>query len=258
METGIAALTDGDSLYYAEYPLLPFAPHTPVTQLIQGIYAQFSDKALRLLRHPIRVNYSPTLLCRSMTAVAAKRLKQDTASPIQEWVASHPHRIEIAYKAELTPSMEFDANAMTSLSIPIPRYQQNRKVRAFLFNREGELLSGAVNQNAIQKTNHAEVLALQSYYQQHREGFQSPTILITSLQCCKMCAAMFWQMHHNPLENLKVFYLEKEVGPIARDTVFTAKGNTRRSLVHASVDLLKEVEFPLTENSWSTLFPAKI
>lgn len=127
-----------------------------------------------------------------------------------------------------------------------PLYEKHRPVKALLFDDEGRLLSWAQNKNAREKTNHAEVLALQAYYEKWQEGFHSPTLLVTSLQCCKMCAAIYWQMHQKPIENLKSYYTRRELGPLAKDTLLTVASNSRRTLKLGTEALMKPLEFEKT------------
>jgi hypothetical protein len=116
------------------------------------------------------------------------------------------------------------------LSPNLPQHKKNRFVRAALLNGTNELVAIAENQNSRNKSHHAEVVLLQSYFRDLQKGFPEPMTLYTSLQCCKMCAAMFWHMHSNPWKNLKSIYLEPETGPSARDSILAANGNIRRSL----------------------------
>lgn len=121
----------------------------------------------------------------------------------------------------------------------------HKKIKAFLTDTHKSFFLFSENLPNKNKTLHAEVALLQNYYQIKQKGFDVPVELYTSLQCCKMCAAMFWHMHENPLMNLKSFYLTKETGPSARNSILDAKSNSRRALKISEADSNKILEFQL-------------
>jgi hypothetical protein len=249
-----AAITLPHEILYSTFQPRPQEPHSAVTQLIQGIYEQYPDEAIRILRRPIWVNYVPSILCRSMIAIAAKRysvmtdwtrLSDDLSLPWRQVIYTTPP------ESPRTPSAMDYGEALVwlqGLSSPKqvePRYRQDRSVRAVLLNANNQVLLWAENENSRNKTKHAEVQLLQKHFAMTQEGLSEPTTLISSLQCCKMCAGLYWSMHTYPWAHLRAAYIRPEIGPSARDTIFTPNGNFRREFYNDPGLLHKQVEFTI-------------
>lgn len=244
----LAAIETADTIFYSRYQPKPQEPHSAVTQLIQGIYQAYPENALKILRQPIILNYTPSLLCRGMMAIAGKRHR------IELDYFKRPHRQQftpIIYNSKLTLSKEPLSPPLTNRDIqewinhPPLKQSFQKQVRAVLVNHDQTYILSAENESLINKTLHSEVVLLQKYYALHQQGFSSPTTLLTNLQSCKMCAAMWWHMHSNPWENLQSIYSHPELGPSARDTVLTSGGNWRRHEAQSEEQLHQMVERPL-------------
>lgn len=217
--------------YYSCYSPTINEPHSAVTQLIQGIYTNYPFQAQEILRNRIYLNYQPTLMCHSMIKIAAKRFAIDKNFkiakdhiPIQYF--PYEQTLKTTPKASIETAIQW--LKAKDLETPLPRYLSHRNVKAFITNYDKTIFMFAKNENQSNKTLHAEVILLQKYFQSFKRGFTEPTELYTTLQCCKMCASMFWQMHQHPLDNLKVFYLQKEHGPSAVNTILQGNSNIRR------------------------------
>lgn len=250
-----AAIFLSDRILYSAHEPKPQEPHSAVTQLIQGIFDQNPDKALSLLRQPIVVSYKLSILCRGMIGIAAKRFRfepeldsilQRSGLPLTRVRYAEPElepRLALATYEEAVQWVLGATTAVTSQDeMMTPKYLKDRAVRAVLLNTQNQILLLAENKNSKNKTKHAEVLLLQEYYRMHRQGFQEKALLMTSLQCCKMCAAMAWHMHLDPLQNLRALYVMPEKGSSARDTIFTPGGNLRREFYQDKSAILRSVE----------------
>ena len=101
---------------------------------------------------------------------------------------------------------------------PSQRYLCNRAVGAVLVSAEGKILAQSVNQNAKNRTFHAEVTLIQSYWARYRQPFPCGTTLYVTLKPCKMCSAMIVRMAKD-MRNFKVIYREDDPGPHARHTL---------------------------------------
>lgn len=254
-EWQLAIIETENAIYYSNYCPQPLEPHSAVTQLIQGLYQSQPNEALRLLRRPIITNYNPTLLCQGMIAVAAKRslvnkqlslkeTKKELIS-IRYWICQ-PRDISFqspSLKEEDSLSNKNNLNAWLS---HYPTYPRHNSIRAALTDSHEATMLTAQSDSKINKTLHAEVILLQNYFSIHSKGFKEPTQLHTNLQSCKMCAAMFWHMHVNPWENLRAFYYYTEQGSIARDTLFTSGGNSRRAITKIKTEIFQSIEKLLT------------
>jgi len=260
-EWQIAVIETENVIYYSNYCPQPLEPHSAVTQIIQGLYQNRPDEALRLLRRPIITNYNPTLLCRGMIAVAAKRYLINKHFSLEN---THKNLVPIRYLIEHSQNTSLPSPSST-LSSPIrdkdclsnkanlntwlshyPTYPRHKSIRAALTDSRGVTVLAAESDSKINKTLHAEVVLLQKYFSVHAEGFKVATQLHTNLQSCKMCAAMFWHMHTDPWKNLKASYYYAEQGSIARDTLFTSGSNSRRAIARNNTEIFQSVEKLLT------------
>lgn len=250
-----AAIFLSDRILYSTYEPKPQEPHSAVTQLIQGIFEEIPEKALSLLRHHIVVNYKPSILCRGMIAIAAKRFRfepeldsilKQSSLPLELVHYLGPKLEPLRFLATYQEAASWVCGATKEVETQdkeeAPKYLQDRAVRAVLFNAQNQVLLMAENKNSKNKTKHAEVVLLQDYFRVHQQGFQEETLLMTSLQCCKMCAAMAWHMHVDPLQNLRAIYVMPEKGSSARDTIFTPGGNLRREFYQDKNAILRSVE----------------
>lgn len=250
-----AALFFKNRYYLSHYSPLPFEPQSATTQLIQGIYESFPDQAIAMLRARILMDYQPSLLCRGMISVAAKRYSVDL-NLNQKISESLTDPIEISYAVKNDGVVNFEESFLCAGKSWIqfkdksferdnhsrPRHQESRLVRSLLLDENLKIQMGAENRNSKNKTKHAEIQLLQNYFAKNKKGFDKRNVLVTSLQCCKMCAAMIWHMQMEPLNNLEVYFFEEETGSSARDTILTAGGNLRRELFSAASDYKKVVE----------------
>lgn len=248
-----AVIETENEIFYSTYQPQPQEPQSAVTQLIQGLYQNRPQEALRILRNPIFTNYSLSLLCRGMIVVAAKRSlvnkdffhgNTDKITKQIQFQINKPDKDSVLCNKVLHIKDENSLNMWLRQSPSYPRYNS---VRAALSDMNGKILLAAESDSKINKTFHAEVVLLQSYFAQNSKGFSNHTRLYTNLQCCKMCAAMFWHMHSNPWKNLEAFYYYPEQGSIARDTIFTSGGNWRRSVANNESEIYQSKEKLLSD-----------
>lgn len=242
---------DGQILYATQKPsgLGDQEPFSAVTRLIQGIYQTYPDQARKICRSRIYTTQpSLTPFCRGMIHVAAKRVT------LLEPGAPHPDLLS-ARLQDLThwnsgtvtlASQELEQTLHTYLSqTPSPpksldnwaqlthrlvselprnsiRHQSNRPIVALLLGQtaghtELSLLAAAQNENAKNRTLHAEVNLIQNWYRNTGRAIPEGSVILTSLKPCRMCAGLIWQTAQNRRQ-LKVIYLENDPGPNAQNT----------------------------------------
>ncbi len=231
-------------------------PSSSVTRLIQGIYEKYPDSARMLCRARIYTTQPRlTPFCRGMVRVAAKRITllgtgSDGESEIQtmtgqlnlpaidltEWdTTPHSARSDVFEKIlnerlsaldqapkTLENWMKFTQNLAQSLPRHPLRHQSDRPVVALLLTQKPkstdlELLAAACNQNAKNRTLHAEVNLIQNWYRATGKLIPEDAVVITSLKPCRMCAGLIWQSSKNHRQ-LRVYYLENDPGPNAQNT----------------------------------------
>jgi tRNA(Arg) A34 adenosine deaminase TadA len=237
----IAYLNDGQATYFAREKVAPHYPSSAIVKLIQGVYESYPAQARRILRNRIFSTHLPTEMCWGMIKVAARKFEAPVAIQIHSLISnphatemkgldfSLPEPFEIALKSN--PSHSDFLLAARALSSKVPRngarYECDRAIAAILVAPDGVVLSWAVNSNAKNKTQHAEVNALQKYYTKYKMALPRGTRLYSTLKPCRMCAAMMWQMAED-FRSIKVYYAEFDSGPNARSTVLNAGSLERR------------------------------
>jgi tRNA(Arg) A34 adenosine deaminase TadA len=104
----------------------------------------------------------------------------------------------------------------------VPRSSRNRPVAALLLSPQPQtgqlqLLASAVNQNARNRTLHAEVNLIQNLYRRTGHLIPPHSYVLSSLKPCRMCAALIWQSAER-IETLQILYGENDPGPHAQNT----------------------------------------
>ena len=151
-------------ILYSCYTPKPQEPNSAVTQLIQGIYENDPNNAIFVLRNRIYTNYIPTLICKSMIAIAAKRISQKenlefllnstTLQKIQ--ITYSPQKIENQISILefengikwLRGTNETQLNLNTNRQ---PLYTKNRSVRAFIINSQKKIIDGPFYRDGFEK-----------------------------------------------------------------------------------------------------------
>ncbi|KAB8028115.1 Bd3614 family nucleic acid deaminase [Fluviispira multicolorata] len=244
--TDFAFIIYNETIYYAKYSLFPKKPHSAITVLIQGIYNQYPDTSLKILRNKIYTNYCPTEMCRGMLKVAAKRMSFLKVIHNQNILIQYP-KIEVNYN-NLGQSLEkeiIDIHTHFTLhnknnidfmkisdclskqiKIENEKYESSRQVASILVDANGNIISVGLNENSRNKTMHAEVNMIQKYYSVFNKPLPKGSSIFTTLKPCKMCAGMIWNCAENIFE-LNLYYLHKDNGSMAKSTVLNCSSTER-------------------------------
>jgi tRNA(Arg) A34 adenosine deaminase TadA len=240
------------TLYFALHSQKDIAPTSSVVRLIQGIYASEPENSRVLVRNRIYTTAQLTTMDRGIIQVAAKRASErifDEAfgdlenfeiperqidlsetfnglSGVLEYERNYEHEYKnhprsplagcddkawMAFAVQLTLPIQVSRESQTAL------FLSNRPVAAVLVSKTGELLDWALNTNAVNKTLHAELNLVQSYYRKFKSKLPAGSKLFTTLKPCKMCAAMIVEAAED-MRNFEVIYGEDDPGPNARNT----------------------------------------
>ena len=229
-----AFLNYGLQTFYFKHRAAPQVPQSAVTGLIQGIYDRDPAMARKILRSRIYTQSRRNEMDAGMVKVAAKRI--DFESPVTELLESFGnvrHLIEIlggsrlihqglriATEIQVRDDLDAIEICRTLLKAPstgLPLYKCDRPVAALLVSDEGALLESSINQNASNRTLHAEVGLLQSYFARKGEGIPAGSRIYSTLKPCKMCAGMIVHCARD-LETIEVIYVEDDPGRNARFT----------------------------------------
>ncbi|MCM0606232.1 MAG: Bd3614 family nucleic acid deaminase [Xanthomonadaceae bacterium] len=208
--------------YWSQYQRSSrFEPVSAVTQLVQGIWEKYPSRAREILRERIYTTEIVPVLDPEMVKVSAKRMSLVTMA---EWKKLKLlQNEEIVFDPQSSASFDdqnvsfTETQAMNFLlrelkdrseQSSLPLYSRDRAVGAMLLSVDGQVLNYALNQNALNRTLHAETICFQGYWFQHREAVPAGSTLITTLSPCRQCAAMI----ETSGESIKAVYLEKDLG----------------------------------------------
>lgn len=217
-------------VYYAKYPLIPKVPYSPMTHLIQGIYNICPNNARSILRNKIYVNSAPTEMCLGMMRVAAKRY--EVVNIKNNFIYNVPFifkEIRYFYKKNSfnlnknlvtcdKEAMLFASNLASNVVTRDELYNSNRRVASVLVSENNQVLAVGMNDNALNKTCHAEVNLIQSHFADFGRPLPKKSKLFTTLKPCKMCAAMI-SHSVDDLAQFKVYFLNDDIGKLAKNTI---------------------------------------
>lgn len=222
------------NVYYSTYKRLLGEPRSATVNLIQDIHSKLSPYVLRIVRNRIYTNVKLTEMCKGFVKVAAHRVSDsfeglDTGIDISGF-----HYVELG-TGSISKERSFDVNTCSGfddanwmnlaekLSKKTDRtkslYECDRQVAALLVSAENELLSIGINENASNKTLHAEVNLIQSFYERHKKPIPTGSTIYTTLKPCKMCAGMILTCAEN-IDGIRIVYKDFDHGTLGRFTVF--------------------------------------
>lgn len=243
-----ACLIQGDRAWIVRESIVKGMPHSPVTRLIQGIYENEPKAALKILREPIWISYASSrdhlahdfMMCYAMVKTAAKRMvfaKEaeikaavrskhlvDLSNVKMPWTINHRVGARLMFDHPETEAMAY-ALALEEDQDSQKRYLRNRRVAALLISEQGELLMEATNQNAVNKTLHAEVILVQRWWALSNRPLPKGSTIYTTLQSCKMCAGILHWSSLNPA-TVSVVYARPEPGPAAKNRVIDMRSDS--------------------------------
>ncbi|APJ04687.1 Bd3614 family nucleic acid deaminase [Silvanigrella aquatica] len=259
--TDIAFLIHQDTIYYSKHRYKTKTPESAITKLIQGIYDKFPEKCQTILRNKIYYNYLLTEMCLGMIKVAAKRHQflgfgVNYCKPIPAKIQEIKYNNKFQYHFENKIKSEdliYDEpnehlnfikiaeNITHNITQENELYQSNRKIACILVSEESKILAVGLNENSKNKTQHAEVNLIQSFYQTFKKPLPKNTTLYTTRKPCKMCAGMIWTCTED-IKLLKVFFLHDDPGSMAKYTVLNRGTLERKRAAQSPEELIINIE----------------
>jgi hypothetical protein len=236
----LAALRHENRVYWAtaaEHLPGGHAPETPVSRLIQGLYARYPRLARKKVRNRIFMAGEKTAYCEGAMKVAAKRMTvfSNPAEVVQALGDSSAIWEEVLSVLPQAPE-PFVGDGFVSLSQAQARCEQgegaiqrashrrflsDRPVAALLLSAKGEVLAEATNRGSENRTLHAEVALIHSWWSRSKERLPEGAQVLTTLKPCKMCAGLLVWYCENP-QLLRVSYRDFDPGPFGRQTILDA------------------------------------
>ena len=231
----LSYLRHDDTLYFARHTRVHARePMSATVKLIQGIYATQPEFARKILRNRIYSTDLPTEMCLSMVKVAAKSLTFLERAEVIDFASGCGPFTEIEMMApgfqpvpnletQQTTSNDFWMSLAKNLAETTPTksrensplFERDRKVAAILVSRDGKLLGNAINRNSSNRTLHAEINLVQSFYARTGTALPRGCRIYSTLKPCKMCAGMIWHSS----EETQIIYDQFDPGPSGRSTI---------------------------------------
>jgi tRNA(Arg) A34 adenosine deaminase TadA len=198
---------------------------TPVTSLIQGIWYSHPESALRMLRERIFTDFDLDPRSVGMIKVAAKRHGILSPEDFHARLGQIQNRREIhAPEPEefQIPDIPIQGRHGTSpiqdaLDSMKTRISGGLPVSAILLGPDGRILSGAISTSHRNKTAHAELNLVQSWWNKTGGAFPEGSCIHVSLRPCAMCAAQILSAspRSGPIE---VIFHKEDPGPASKNS----------------------------------------
>jgi len=213
VQVSIAYLTFENQIYFAKGNS-ETSLNTPVFKLIDGIYFHQPEQARKIIRNRIYHPGDLSISDQETIRVAAKRSTQ------------------IDKKPDLTHAID-----LSVLNPTPPPTKNDREITCSLQTLDGEILFSALNTNTLIRTRHAEINLILQLKTQKIKG---PTVFVSSLKPCAMCAAHLW-VNRERLNLQKAIYQKDDPGKLGRDTVLTLGSSARRRYKISNNELISEL-----------------
>lgn len=241
----VAFVEHQGKLYYSQIQNSTHAPSSAVVKLLQGLFDEFVDHSFFILRNRIYTNAVLTSMCHGMIKVVAKRASTIVAR--DHGIATQIQRIEIGAKESIIIQSRFlnrelieksyalatekqssltSMQLLKSIATLNPRgevlHDYDRDIAAVLFDAQGKILSLGLNNNAKNKTLHAEVNMVQDFFLRTGKKIPLGAKIFSTHKPCRMCAGMIdhWS---EPRNEVFVFYGIEETGSLSRNTALDLK-----------------------------------
>jgi tRNA(Arg) A34 adenosine deaminase TadA len=249
----IAFLSFQNQIYYSSVSFTPYRPISALTTLIQGIYEKYPVQAKSIIRNRIYSTASSSAMDYGMIKVAAKRFtnpvicSEKVSDLFLDKVLIHfvpssradwPFHIPIpTNSSEMIHTIQ---KLRHTVSHNFHLYDSDRPIAALLVSQDDKVLAWGTNSNSKNKTLHAEVNMLQSFYLKKQAPLPPGSTIYTTLKPCKMCAGMIWSSALDP-SSIQVLYLEDDLGPMAQQTVLDLNSLERKKFSQNHRELITNI-----------------
>jgi deoxycytidylate deaminase len=227
-------------VYFCHFPVEIRAPSSAVVKLLQSVFDLYVDQSFFILRNRIYTTDQVGAMDLGMVKVAGKRIT-DRVKAVDHGLPIQFDLIEVAAADEIVCKMRSlkEENYVqmqnifsnfkgspTQLVLELARqvsrgevlHDFNRNIAAVLFDGDNTPLNYGVNQNSLNKTLHAEVNLVQSFYLRTGRKLPIGAKIFCTHKPCKMCAGMIHDWSED-IGSLQVIYQQDVTGRLSRRTV---------------------------------------
>lgn len=221
----VAFVEHQGKVYYSYYSEDSSSPQSAVVNLLQGLFQRFVDHSFFILRNRIYTTGTVTEMCLGMVKVVAKRISDKVV----------PQDLGVPLDYEFIEILELE-RSFSDLNIPAfvgiqtawklaelnPRgevlHDYDRKIAAVLVDEADKVLAYGLNSNSKNKTLHAEVNLVQSFFQKTGQKIPRGAKIYSTHKPCKMCAGIIYEWSEER-EQAFVFYDIEEAGSLSNHTI---------------------------------------
>jgi tRNA(Arg) A34 adenosine deaminase TadA len=239
-------------VFHGTAELVPWS--TPAMEFLQIAFEEHQDLAFFMTRSKLWLNYNPTAGCYGMAKVLGKGVFKAPQIASHELLADvdlgafNWLQLDTKYLENVKRRRDFDGHFVSNRSLKmdgdvlrrvfaeysdsevsggVRLHDKNRKIIALLSNENGDVISAMVNTAQVNKSQHAEVNLLQSYFESlHGADLANKTLWVTH-KPCKMCSGLIWNLAKRS-QNFKVMFLHDEKGSFSSSTVLDLGSDDRK------------------------------
>lgn len=227
-----AVLKDGETVLSARATIPMHAPDSASLRLIRGVYGAHPLEALRLLRKRISISGPLRPWDFGLLKVAAKRWNEGeevfpAAGKTEEFGELFPPTSKAIRSGEKGMECLERLLGENAPDQSIPLHARARRIAAVLEDPSGRAVFAAVNQSSVDRTRHAELELIQTWWNQERRAIPKGYHILSSLKPCRMCASFIWKCSADPAA-VSVEFLEWDPGPHARSTILDSGSYERK------------------------------
>ncbi|MCX7978366.1 MAG: Bd3614 family nucleic acid deaminase [Bdellovibrionaceae bacterium] len=236
-----AAVFAHGRLFYSIHLRAKSVPSSALIKLLQGLFDRYKDESFFILRNRIWLTRQPTIAELGMLKVVAKRFSvispessqleeiqaervgepDEDLYPCRELSPIHEREDLLLYPAEVLLDKLRNHNPRGEIL-----HDYHRPIAAVMSMKDQTLAFG-VNCSAVNKTLHAEVNLVQSWYRRTGKKIPPGAKIMVTHKPCKMCAGLIYDWSEEPL-SIQVHYFHEEAGSLSRNTILDRVGVQRK------------------------------
>jgi hypothetical protein len=232
MLPAVAWLEWNGVIYWSRYQRRRFEPRSAVSLLVEGVWENFPGSAHFMLRSRIFTTSEPTELCRGVVIVCAKRMSRVAKIPaeVEERMLSGTGAVALSIPRPDSPV--HDTSHVVGASLV--KAERNRSIECWLVGADGRLLCWALNTSGRNRTRHAEMNLLRSWWLRESRPLPRGSRVVTTLEPCPMCAGALWECAESH-DSFEVLYQHADAGTLVRRSILRNSALLRQCSISEQV-----------------------